>query len=391
MASLSDLTGGFDPNAMFSAFEKGTEMAQRNRAEQNRSRLGQLLGAGSAADGAKAAFSMGELDMGMSLSRLAQQQQAAMAEQQRQQQIGQAVAGVVPPSLAALAGVSPNLAVQLYGAQQTNAEQAQRFAADQAWREKQYGLDVQRLTQSGTPKAPAGYQFNGNGLEPIPGGPADPTRPVPVRNLRPTGDQSNAAGFYDRMSAAETIISDPKFAAAGADQVNKLKAQVPIAGNYMVPPEFQQFDQAQRDFVNAVLRKESGAAISQSEFDNAARQYFPQPGDSEVVIRQKTRNRQIAIAAMKRTAGPALAQQGAATAPAAAADAGAYPGADGITNQDQGGGFTPGGAINEGDLPNAMQEAQDAIAQGADPQAVVQALIDMGVDPTYAGTLANGQ
>jgi len=36
-----------------------------------------------------------------------------------------------------------------------------------------------------------------------------------------------------------------------------------------------------------VLRKESGAAIAASEFDNAEKQYFPQPGDSDQVISQK--------------------------------------------------------------------------------------------------------
>ena len=47
-----------------------------------------------------------------------------------------------------------------------------------------------------------------------------------------------------------------------------------------------------------------------------------------------------------------------------------------------------GGALTEADLPNAMQEAQEAIANGADPQAVIQELIKMGVDPTYAAQVA---
>lgn len=57
----------------------------------------------------------------------------------------------------------------------------------------------------------------------------------------------------------------------------------------------QQVEQAQRDFVNAVLRRESGAVINPEEFDNARKQYFPQIGDSEAVIKQKARNRHIAI------------------------------------------------------------------------------------------------
>lgn len=56
--------------------------------------------------------------------------------------------------------------------------------------------------------------------------------------------------------------------------------------------EYKQIEQAQRDFVNAVLREESGAAIAESEFENAIKQYFPQPGDTDEVVRQKQINRQ---------------------------------------------------------------------------------------------------
>lgn len=67
------------------------------------------------------------------------------------------------------------------------------------------------------------------------------------------------------------------------------------ATNWTQSPQQQQVDQARRDFINAVLRKESGAVISPAEFANAEKQYFPQPGDSEQVIAQKRANRRIAI------------------------------------------------------------------------------------------------
>jgi hypothetical protein len=56
--------------------------------------------------------------------------------------------------------------------------------------------------------------------------------------------------------------------------------------------EYKQIEQAQRDFVNAVLREESGAAIAESEFENAIKQYFPQPGDTAEVVKQKQINRE---------------------------------------------------------------------------------------------------
>lgn len=57
------------------------------------------------------------------------------------------------------------------------------------------------------------------------------------------------------------------------------------------PKVIQKYKQAERNFVNAVLRKESGAVISPEEFESARIQYFAQPGDRPEVILQKQRNR----------------------------------------------------------------------------------------------------
>jgi hypothetical protein len=76
-------------------------------------------------------------------------------------------------------------------------------------------------------------------------------------------------------------------------------------------------EQAQRNFVNAVLRQESGAVISPSEFENAQKQYFPQPGDSAKVRDQKRQNRQSAIEGFRVMSGPAGERiEAARTAPA---------------------------------------------------------------------------
>jgi hypothetical protein len=66
-------------------------------------------------------------------------------------------------------------------------------------------------------------------------------------------------------------------------------------GNMALSSSGQKAEQAQRDFINAVLRQESGAVISEQEFDNARKQYFPQPFDSAEVKRQKAQNRKLAI------------------------------------------------------------------------------------------------
>lgn len=114
----------------------------------------------------------------------------------------------------------------------------------------------------------------------------------------PTPDQAASAGFVSRMRNANEVMSDPKIAEYGMGvkgTMNRANSSIPIIGNSFVDPQFQQLDQAQRNFINATLRRESGASISPGEFESARVQYFPQVGDSPEVIAQKERNRMDAI------------------------------------------------------------------------------------------------
>lgn len=66
----------------------------------------------------------------------------------------------------------------------------------------------------------------------------------------------------------------------------------------------QRVQNARINFITAILRKESGAAISPQEFTTAEKLYFPSPGEGTNVIKQKQRARDLAIKAMKVQAGP---------------------------------------------------------------------------------------
>jgi hypothetical protein len=116
-------------------------------------------------------------------------------------------------------------------------------------------------------------------------------------------NQGAAALYADRMAAANAVLSDPALEAAQTDLVQQGLSAVPVAGNFMTNENKKLADQAQRDFINAVLRRESGAVISPSEFENARQQYFPQPGDTQAVKDQKRANRELAIKGVGRAAG----------------------------------------------------------------------------------------
>lgn len=113
-----------------------------------------------------------------------------------------------------------------------------------------------------------------------------------------TVEAGKNTGFYLRTLDANETLN--QLEQQGLDFLQQNAEAVPLGlGNYVRTPEFQKFDQARRDFVNAILRRESGAVISPEEFDNANKQYFPQPGDSPEVIAQKRRNRQNAIEGLR--------------------------------------------------------------------------------------------
>jgi hypothetical protein len=129
---------------------------------------------------------------------------------------------------------------------------------------------------------------------------------IPVTPPKPqtmTEGQSNAALYADRMREADAIIAENE--KAGMDIGGRALEAVPGgAGNFLQSDQYQLFEQARRNFINAVLRRESGAVIADTEFANAEKQYFPRPGDSEAVLKQKAANRRSAIDGISRAAGP---------------------------------------------------------------------------------------
>lgn len=178
-------------------------------------------------------------------------------------------------------------------------------------------------------KAPAGYRWKPDGsLEPIPGGPSDP---AVDRNKPPTEGQSNAYLFASRAKAAADIVDalGNKPSVVGAANATNL-SNLPLIGgalgtgaNATLSPDTQRYMQAKRDFINAVLRKESGAVIGKDEFASADLQYFPQPFDSAAVKQQKAEARRRAIEGLTAGAGPLaprVAGAGAAPAGGAVAD-----------------------------------------------------------------------
>ena len=101
--------------------------------------------------------------------------------------------------------------------------------------------------------------------------------------------QARAESFGQRLLESGAVIDDLGEGFTGTFAFGG------VLPNILQSANRQQFEQAKRNFINAVLRQESGAAIAQSEFDNAEKQYFPTAGDSPEVVLQKRMNRNTVI------------------------------------------------------------------------------------------------
>ena len=105
--------------------------------------------------------------------------------------------------------------------------------------------------------------------------------------------QSNTQTFLKMMDEAEGNLAKLP-AMAGASRWDRAYDAIPVFGHGFTSPEYQQAEQAQRQFIQAWLRKTSGAAISPAEFEAEGRKFFPQPGDGPEVIAQKAAARKAA-------------------------------------------------------------------------------------------------
>jgi hypothetical protein len=119
--------------------------------------------------------------------------------------------------------------------------------------------------------------------------------------------QGNAQQFGNRMEAAQASITPEmeKNAVGLSGAAQQAGGAIPVVGGpWLQSQEYQKYTQAKSQFITAVLRKESGAAISHEEFKRYDKEFFPQPGDKPETIAQKAKERSVAVDAMKRVAGP---------------------------------------------------------------------------------------
>ena len=256
-----------------------------------------------------------------SLAQLPQTYQTARNEAVRRQTLAELGQGgqIDPMQLIQSGDMNlANLGIGLMNRQQEQARQDKRYAVEDARSDRNFNFQREQAQEKPTIQKvkdaagneslvqvyPDGRTRTLNSGEAAGGtGANNPFAP----DGKQTNEQANAGLYAGRMFQAEKILRDPKIETAAQSTYERIKAKLPGAGESynLNSNDYQKFDQAQRNFINAVLRRESGAVISPDEFDNARKQYFPAPGDTPDRIAQKRANRQEAIRGIAGAAGPA--------------------------------------------------------------------------------------
>jgi hypothetical protein len=123
-----------------------------------------------------------------------------------------------------------------------------------------------------------------------------------------TEGEKSSAGYLSRMKAAEKVMDGlsedgPAVRSIASLLVGGTNLEGLVLGN-----EQEKILQAQRDWVRAKLRKESGAVIGPDEMAEEIRTYFPLPGEGPEVVAQKRQSRKEAERQLEIMSGNAASQ-----------------------------------------------------------------------------------
>lgn len=163
-----------------------------------------------------------------------------------------------------------------------------------------WGYGQMRNTETGELKDVQTPPRRGETIRSLPGGGFEIIRgDGKGKTQKFTEVQAKTGGFANRVEASNKIAGDLEdtlgFDATSISEA--IKGAVPGFGNILSSEDRQVYNQAKLDFITAVLRLESGAAIAPKEFEKEDKKYFPQPGDKPKVIanKRKARERQFRI------------------------------------------------------------------------------------------------
>jgi hypothetical protein len=124
-------------------------------------------------------------------------------------------------------------------------------------------------------------------------------QPIMVQgNAKPMTEAQSKDTVYATRAKGALEAFEP-FSDALTNLAESAGGSIPIVGNYLKSDEYQMAEQAGQEFLAAVLRKDTGAAITRDEMITYGETYLPRPGDSKAKLQYKQQARRRALAAME--------------------------------------------------------------------------------------------
>jgi|CXWL01.1.fsa_nt_gi hypothetical protein len=123
--------------------------------------------------------------------------------------------------------------------------------------------------------------------------------------------QTKDALFAERMARSEIMLRgaigtpDQQKYNPGA-RINNFWPDTGMIANMTNSQTFRSYQGGAREWIAALLRKDTGAAVTQTEWDFYWPTFFPQPGDSPEVQKQKVDRRVMAAQGLRGASGPAF-------------------------------------------------------------------------------------
>ena len=133
---------------------------------------------------------------------------------------------------------------------------------------------------------------------------ADDKASIPKDEKPATVDQSKSALYALRMTRSDEDMRSMQQKGFDPSSIANVWYK-PTWNNLIKDPVARRYAAAKRNFITAVLRPESGAAIAESEFVNEDQKYFPQTGDDAETVLFKDDMRLQTISGFKAAAGEA--------------------------------------------------------------------------------------
>jgi len=131
-----------------------------------------------------------------------------------------------------------------------------------------------------------------------------PAKEAPIKP--PSTAERSSFKFWERGTDAEKVLSEYEPLIMKYGLMNQVRLN--NAPNLLQSEDMQIYNQAQRQFTEARLRKDSGAAIPEAEFENDRVMYFVQPGDTQETIKRKKAARESTLNALARESGKAYTE-----------------------------------------------------------------------------------